>query len=427
MKKFIVVILLIVNHLAFAQGFGSIPMPEDRQISGGLGITWIDDQPYTTFTLAPDVSLGKIGFGLNIQLLMDQSNNFKLRTDEYKGGAGILRAIRYVRYGQKNDPFYARVGTLENAVLGHGFLVWNYNNASNYDKRKVGLALDADLKKGGFETIFSNFNLNEMYAFRLYIRPLQFTHPDLPFFSNLRFGFSMVKDHNLPSWEIPGEKKDLTAIGLDVDIPVFKTSLMQSYLYFDYAKFNDFGSGKAVGINFTMPSFAGVVGLAASFERRWLGDQFLPNFFGPLYDLQRKLDPFAYTGNSQLLALKNARKTTGYFGQLIGFVTSKVRLIGNFQKLDDTPNSGILHLEAQAPELIPRIRLYAYYDKTNIGTFKDVRTLDINSIATVEVGYMMNSFIQISTIYRWYWIETENGVFKPVKRIEPRISFVYSF
>jgi hypothetical protein len=426
MKKLLVAILISVQCL-FAQGFGTIPMPEQNQVSGGIGITWLNDQPYTTFTLAPDLSFGKIGVGLYLQLLMDNQNSFKLRTDEYKGGAGILRMIRYVRYGHKNDPFYARVGTLENATLGHGFLMWNYNNASNYDKRKIGLAFDVDLKKGGFESVFSNLGKNQLYGFRLYVRPVQFINPDLVFIKNLRFAFTLVKDSHVPSWKVQGEEESLTAYGFDIDIPVFKTSFAQSYLYFDYAKFKDLGNGKAVGINFTMPSFAGMFGLAASFERRWLSDQFLPNFFGPLYDLQRELDPFLVPNESQLFQLVNATKTKGYFGQLVGYVTQKIRLIGNFQKLDDIPNSGMLHLEAQAPELIPKIRLYAYYDKKNIKTFKDVRTLDINSLATVEVGYMLNSFIQVSTLYRWYWVEVGPNQYSPVERIEPRISFVYSF
>ncbi|GAB4170326.1 MAG: hypothetical protein Kow00108_04340 [Calditrichia bacterium] len=421
------IILVLCMNFAFGQGFGTIPMDDQNQVAGGLGLTWIDDQPYTTFTIAPDVSFGKIGVGLYFQLLMDNQNNFKFRSDEYKGGAGILRIIRYVRYGKKMDPVYVRVGSLEQAMLGHGFLVWNYNNVSNYDKRKIGMALDLDFKKAGFESFMSNFGKKELMGTRLYVRPVQFVNPDLFFLKNLRFGFTVVKDYNIPSWKVSGENEDVTAYGLDVDIPVINTDVVKSFLYFDYGKIQDFGSGKAVGINFMMPSFAGVFGLGASFERRWLGDRFLPNFFGPMYDLHRQLDPIGFPEDSPYSQLALAEKTTGYFGQLMGYITSKIRLIGNFQKLDDISHSGILHLEAQAPDLIPKFRLYAYYDKRNIETFKDARTLDINSLATVEVGYMLNPFIQVSTLYRWYWIENENGGYQPVERIEPRISFVYNF
>ena len=87
----------------------------------------------------------------------------------------------------------------------------------------------------------------------------------------------------------------------------------------------------------------------------------------------------------------------------------------------------MVHLEALAPKLIPKFELRAYYDKAGIETFEDFRTLDRRSIATAEVGYRVNRFIVVSTIYRWYWIEDENGNIKPIERVEPRISFSYQF
>ncbi|MCK5077792.1 MAG: hypothetical protein KAR38_15525 [Calditrichia bacterium] len=424
----ILIIIMISSTMIFSQNFGN-PLPEEDQssLAGGLGFTWIDGQPYTTFTITPDLSFGKIGVGLNIQLLMDNNNSFEFRKEEYEGGAGWLRAVRYVRYGHKSDPFYGRVGTLDAATLGHGFLVWNYTNGSNYDKRKVGLALDIDFKKAGFESMFSNLGDKELMGARAYVRPVRFYNPDMFLLNNLRFGFSLVKDFDLYSWKEAGEKEGLTAFGLDVDIPVINKDWVKSYLYFDYAKFNDFGSGRAVGINFMLPNFIGVLGVGASFERRWLGDEFIANFFGPMYDMHRELDPFEYGESSMFFELSNAKKSQGYFGQLAAHITSKVRVIGNYQKLDDDPESGMFHAEALAPDLIPKFKLKAYYDKRHIKTFKDLRTLDFNSLAAAEVGYMLNSFIMVSTLYKWYWVKAEDGSYKPRERVEPRISFVYNF
>lgn len=148
-----IVIFMLFTSSVFTQGFrDAYWYPDQNTMMGGLGITWIDDQPYTTITLAPEFAFGKFGVGFYLQLLMDNNNNFKLRKDEYKGGVGVLRAIRYVRYGKKYDPLYVRAGMLELASLANGFLMWNYNNASNYDKRKLGLAFDADLGVVGFES-----------------------------------------------------------------------------------------------------------------------------------------------------------------------------------------------------------------------------------------------------------------------------------
>ena len=99
--------------------------------------------------------------------------------------------------------------------------------------------------------------------------------------------------------------------------------------------------------------------------------------------------------------------------------------------LNGVKGSGIAHVEASAPKLIPRIELRAYYDKYGIETFEDFRTFDYRSIATGEISYQLNRFMVVSTLYRWYWVEQTdefgNVQYKPVERIEPRISFVYRF
>jgi hypothetical protein len=428
----LIMCLLLLVPSIFAQGIpDSYFYADENVVSCGLGMTWIDGQPYTTFTFAPEIAVGKIGVGLYLQLLMDNNNEFKLRKDEYQGGAGILRAINYVRYGRKYDPFYARFGTLVMASLGNGFLMWNYNNASNYDKRKLGLALDIDLGKFGFESVTNNLGYLEVIGGNLYFRPVRFANPNVPILKNFRIYGTYVYDHKVYSWTEPGEKKVLRAYGLGADLLFIDTPVFKSGVYYDYGKFKDFGSGQAVGINAFFPEFVGLFALSAKFEKRFINDQFVPNFFGPLYELQRSLDPNIYFGESSIFALENAKKNEGYFGQLAGHIINKVLLLGNYQHLNGVKGSGIVHLEARAPDLIPKFELLAYYDKTGIETFKDLRTLDNHSIATVEVGYRLNMFMVLSTIYRWYWVRTEyeDGTveYKPVERIEPRISFSFKF
>lgn len=424
----VLLILFLLSTALFAQGFKDpFRYPETNSMMGGVGFTWIDGQPYTTITLAPDLAFGKIGVGIYLQLLMDNNNQFKLRKDEYKDGAGILRAIRYVRYGQKYDPFYARVGSLEMATLGNGFLMWNYNNASNYDKRKIGLAFDADLGKWGFESVTGNLNSLEVIGGNLYIRPFRFANTAVPILKNFRVYGTYVRDNKAPSWEKQGETKSLNAFGIGADLMFLNTPVVKSAIYYDFGKFTDFGSGNATGINVIFPEFIGLFGMSVNFEKRFLGDQFIANFFGPLWEQERELDPFLYPIDSKIQALQNAQKVEGYFGQLAGHIIHRIRLIGNYQRLNGVKGSGVVHLEALAPKLIPKFELRAYYDKAGIETFEDFRTLDRRSIATAEVGYRVNRFIVVSTIYRWYWIEDENGNIKPIERVEPRISFSYQF
>lgn len=416
------VILIGMISLTFSQGFQDpFRYPEQNYFGGGLGFTWIDGEPYTTFTIAPDIAIGKFGVGIYLQLLFDNNNNWKLRSIEYKGGPGILRMFRYVRYGQKYDPVFLLAGTIERASLAHGFLMWNYNNASNYDQRRIGLLADMDFNQVGFETIWSSIGENNVRGLNLYFRPLRFFQGAPPILNTLRVYGTYARDSKVKT----GAQLDSTAVfdaySIGVDLQWLKLAGMHSTIYADYSKFVDYGDGKALGIDFVFPNFIGIFGLSARFEKRFIGEQFIPNVFGPLYELNRELGLFQFIENSQ--------KTEGYFGELAGHILNRILLLGNYQSLNGIANSGILHLEASAPNLLPRIILRGYYDKTGIETFEDVRTLDTNSVLTAEANYQLNAFLYLTAIYRWYWQQDEDNpqVFRPVERFEPRLSFRYNF
>ncbi len=424
MKFFLILNLLVIlsSTQIFAQYFPDpYRDPQENTVLGGLGMTWIDGQPFTTITLAPEFSFGQVGVGLNLQLLYDNNGDFKLRKDEFEDGPGFLRVIRYIRVGQKFEEYYVRVGALDRAILGNGFLMWNYNNGSNYDKRRIGLAADVDFGFAGFETVWSSVGTSTVRGVNLYMRPFRLLDDQNPIFRRFRVYANLVRDNDITDFSAQDSSRTLTAIGIGADLQWLDLAPLKSTLYADYAEFNDFGSGTALGINFVFPEFIGLMAVAVKFEKRFLNDQFVPSLFGPLYELQREI--------GVINSLQNATANEGYFGELAGHIVNRVRLVGSFQKLNGVDKSGILHLEASAPNLIPSIELRAWYDKLNIENFDDVTTLDINSVAAAEVGIQLNSFLLLSTIYRWYWVEDPNnpGFFKPVERVEPRLSFRYRF
>lgn len=398
------------------------PFPNDvdpHYFNGGLGMTWIDGSPYTTISLTPEFTFGKFGLGLRIELLFDNQDNFKFRTIGWEDASAIARSIRYARYGYKGSPVYIRLGSLVASTIGHGFIMWQYSNESEYDNRKFGAVLDLDFDYVGIESGVSDLGNIQLYGGRLYVRPL--FSLKVPILSNLEFGGTAVTDQN------PDGNKEtddgITEWGVDVGLPLVKTEVFKTVLYFDYAKFIDFGEGKVAGINVGFPNIAGVFNLDMRFERRWLGDKFIPSYFNTLYELERNL-PNGLDKKSRLAEMKASK---GVFGLLGGQVAGLFRLAGSYQHQDGVSHSGILHLEARMMDVIPDVRFIAYYDKTNIETFEDARTLDIFSQAVVELGYVTYGFLMVSLRYRWNFIEISPGVFAPQERIEPAVSFVYKF
>ena len=152
---------------------------EGGLLMGGVGVTTIDDKTFFSINFRPELAFGKIGIGLNVNLLYNTGSG-ELRHEDWDEGYDYFRIIRYLRWGHKWDPVYARVGTLDAARLGHGFIVNYYTNEASYDNRKIGLAFDLDFGRFGFETITSNLGRAELIAGRGYYRPLagccRYTH-----------------------------------------------------------------------------------------------------------------------------------------------------------------------------------------------------------------------------------------------------------
>jgi hypothetical protein len=409
----IIVVLLLTSSL-FAQGFND-PAMNQNEFEGGFGVTFIDGKSYTTFSLTPDLSFGKFGVGLNIELMFNNADGFKFRKESWDSGAGVLRAIRYLRYGYKGDPFYTRIGSLDGATLGHGFIMWYYTNEANYDYRKIGLQLDLDFDTFGFETMTSNLGRLEIFGGRAYYRPL--LNSGIPVINTLEVGATYVGDADPDSRTSTSD--GISEYGLDIGLPWLQYKYINSTVYYDYAKIPNFGSGSVVGINFNFPGVAGLLSLDARLEKRFLGEEFLPNFFNTLYEVERNLD--------KRTQLQTAGKNEGVFGQLVASILGKMQIVGSYQRLNGVSNSGILHFETRLPDLIPSVRVMAAYDKAGIETFKDVTTLDNRSVATAEVGYRTMQFVYLSMLYRWTFTETAPGVFTPQERVEPRVSFVYNF
>ncbi|MCB0279835.1 MAG: hypothetical protein KDD94_10050, partial [Calditrichaeota bacterium] len=85
MKKNLLLIFLSIS--LFSQDISGIGQQDQNYLQGGLGYSWINGEPYLTFTLSPELSFGKIGVGLNIELMFSQNNDLKFRKDMYEGGA----------------------------------------------------------------------------------------------------------------------------------------------------------------------------------------------------------------------------------------------------------------------------------------------------------------------------------------------------
>ncbi len=430
--------LVAMGFSQYADGRLGYMGDQRGRVMGGIGFARIDEgdqsNTYISIGLRPELAFGKFGIGLNINLLFNTENG-RIRQKDWNSSYDYLRLIRYLRYGRKLDPIYARVGTLDAARLGHGFIVNYYTNEASYDNRKIGLEFDLDFGKFGFETITSNTARGELLALRGYYRPLRST--ELPIIKNFALGASFARDFDPDARSKTSD--GVSVYGFDVELPLVRSQIFNTYLYYDWAKIRayssleektrDFGSGQAVGIYSGLGNLLGILELAARLERRWLGKEFMASYFDPFYEVER----FQIRGGDTLhkadYLTTITSETNGVFGELYGnLLGNRVRLLGMLSRLDKEPKSGRMHLSADAPELIPVIAFHATYDKMNLEKVKDVFTLDNNSVARVGLGYKIKPYLIMYVDYIWTYVETEPGSreYKPQERIEPKLQFVYN-
>jgi hypothetical protein len=410
-------------------------------VKGGVGMTWIDGDAYYLIGFQPEIAFGKIGVGLDINVYVS-SKDQSIRWQELQRG----RFIRYLRYGNKGDEFYIRLGMLDYSRLGHGFILYNYKNSPSVDNRRIGTELDVDFGTWGLETVYSDVTAIGVLGARGFVRPLQFTPAkDIPVIGNLEIGATIASDVRKDSRDIKIDttggvtKKNntgsLSVVGLDLGLPLLRLPVVDLTYYVDYAKIVNYGHGFATGIEANF-SALGVLKIFTKFERRFgETDQFIPAYFDAFYELERyqinKNSLKQDTLSSKAKTLANTiSQGPGFFGSLLVDVLGTIQMEGSYQKLDRNPTSGILHLGTNTGDKIPLIMVSAGYDKRNIQNNKDVFTLDERSLLYAEVGYKPYPFMIVSTLYTWTFApeKDNNGNvtgYKPQKRITPKVSFVF--
>lgn len=443
MRKYILTFLAF-TLITFSQ-FNPNLLPNQGNLSGGLGMTWIDGQPHYSFRFNPEIAFANIGVGLDLNL--DFNADGKLRKENFNETSDYLSIIRYVRYGQKNDPLYVRLGALDYATLGHGTIMYLYNNRASFDSRKIGLEFDVDFNTFGIESVYGSFGEDGIFGLRGYTRPLQFTDlRTVPILGSLEVGASFVTDFNKNAGVTSGtfdqngnfhatnDQGSTNIVGLDFGLPIVNTSIFNLDLYFDYNNIIDFGSGTALGFVSNLKGL-GIVDVNFKLERRFNGEQYLPSYFNSLYEIERFKVDQSVPGNvrSKVQQLQNLQSVgNGFYGQLFVKVLGMFDVIGSYQRLDDYPKSGILHIGSEvAPESMPFVAR-AGYDKSNIQDEADLFTLDDRSYLFFELGYKPMKYLLVSMVYNWTFTPVrdadENIIgYTPQKRIEPRVSFIYPF
>jgi hypothetical protein len=214
-----------------------------------MGSVTIDGSTYSKAVVQPNLALGKAKLGLYLPViytsnLFDPADWYRpagndewsfgyshFKSGDYLGGAKDLAIdlalkVKYFEYGtQLKDPFFVKVGNLQDMTLGHGLIMRNYANDTDFPSvRRLGFNMGLDSGSGGFELVANDLTnpLAEIFGARVYIRPV-------PSFK-LAFGLSAIVDWDPASVGsgigIPTGALKLIGTGLDIDLPIVQSPLL---------------------------------------------------------------------------------------------------------------------------------------------------------------------------------------------------------
>lgn len=294
---------------------------------------------YNSIRLNPDLAFGKFGIGLDLafRFTMDTSNGdsgFRVYRPDWVIEDGTfgeylnlyLGKFDYIRWGHSGDDLFAKIGSLDNATIGNGFIVGGYTNELFKPTTKyTGFRFELDTALFnwpymGLELFASNISAFDLVAGRIYAKPLGGIKS--PVFSGLEVGATLAMDRNPfyflsdedgngyfdladtgAPFEAYSELFDSDAdpdtvfiYGLDVMQPLLDIKVFTMALYGDY-----------VLQGFEAPSMGGTAGLTGTLVKfiTWngglifRGDDFVPSYFGRTYDLDRANRYILYTNDHE--------------------------------------------------------------------------------------------------------------------------------
>ena len=348
----------------------------------------------------------------------------------------LLLKIKYIEWGQQRDPFFLKVGNLEDITVGHGLIMRNFANDVDFPAvRRVGVNVGLDFGGFGFEAMVDDATNPDIFGGRAYIRPV-------PGF-RAALGLSTLVDWN-PAQDYPGGaaaagRPVFISPGLDLDLPFFESDPFSIVAFADGAvMFPYFRSSPT-----DAPTISAGVAWNAVYDpsasvpfKNW---GIAAGLFGNLIirDLTYRLEFRDYTGSfiPQIYGPNYLRQRTEFVGQVLGYLTSPTAVqdaqtLGiageagiNLGKLFDlrvsyfwpwTQDPATNRFTFQDDDFLIRFGLHKgaipvvniwgslSYERTNfVPTIADggARLFDANTLVGATIGYGVTEYLDVSLLY----------------------------
>ena len=430
---------LFVHARASAELYEGPPDFEELAMGGGGlsggGLSFINGDPFVRFQVQPDIGIGKVGFGLGFVLLYNpdaQEGEDRILAEDaetWDNPSTMLRAIRYVRYAQPRDRFYARAGELGFVTIGHGLIMSGY---SNYDRRGIRANFRTESRRIGVETVINDVVNPRIFGGRLFLRPLpgSITSSVL---GGLELGATYLTDiapDLIPDDQAPGKENTidedpLIALSVDIGFPIIENNLFRLALYDELAFLNTQSSandsteseppsGNAIGVGLTFPSSLFKV------EYRTFAEGFIPSVFDYSYQASASDSVPVFLGLDEDRDKGKARY--GYYSMFAWQPIPMLHLLGAFE--DYNISYPKLYAGITESGIIDKLSFRAFYAKRDLGEpdigypdapgsedpsiLADLFRLDEKSALVVRVEYELYRPVVVAVVREFSFRQRED-------------------
>lgn|GEM_PF-2571490 len=289
---------------------------------GMFGAVSVDGTTYFMLSILMELAYEPWGVGFDVRLLWNDKDG--VRKEEWKDWKKVLtNTFRYIRYNHKGDDLYAKLGVIDNATLGHGFIMRRYSNLQpTAFTRKWGTEFDLFVPGVGvgFESVTNDVMYTRVVGTRAFYRL-----PMLPL--PVHVGGTYVWDRSpakdkeyidpVSGSTVPASAPQVQVYGADVGVQVFKTDSASLLVYSDIAKIKGHGYG------FVLPGAAGKLFIFDYLaEYRNLGSDFKAGLFDALYEQTRPVE-FGPAGGP---------RKHGYFAEIGCRPISWLYFLGSYER-----------------------------------------------------------------------------------------------
>lgn len=384
------------------------PPKLDADVAFETGTTRIRTDPvgttrYLTASLAPEFSYRAVHVGFLFTLRVDRETG-RVRREDFDSAADYLALVHFLQVGERDEAgWYGRFGALDDLTLGYGGLIADYTNTVRLDDPQRGL--DGAYRGPAYtgEAMWGQLTDPGVFGLRGALRP--FAADSTSRMRPVAFGLSIAGDLDQenayinpvdpgrPFYRgsrpfIPGalafplaEGRDegaLLLVGADVGFPVVAGEAASLLAYAEVAKIIGHGSGAAIGTRGRWP-LGGRTRMEARLELQFLGPEYLPRYFGPLYEVEKLRRVEIPVNGDDLVATTSKRnrlagRDEAALGSHVSFaarLARTFRLQTSYERVWTEEASGWFRIDLRTEG--PALPFYARfsYDRFNIDTLGD--------------------------------------------------------